>query len=74
MIINLDIADELISSEQLQTFCVVEMFCEICEDLTSHHIDDDIKKPFKIDNKEQVAPISSHQCVVCRENEEKRLI
>jgi hypothetical protein len=68
--------EELISSEQLQVFNVIEIFCEICGDLTPHHIDGS-----KIHNEEDEispdaicrAPISLQECVVCRENEESQI-
>ncbi|MCF8060607.1 MAG: hypothetical protein K9K67_14995 [Bacteriovoracaceae bacterium] len=67
-------ADELVASEQLNSFSVVEHFCEACGDLTPHHIDEPTKQPIK---KEKgpilIPPMSTHECVFCREEEETQI-
>ena len=66
-----DCADELISAEHLASFSVVESFCDQCGDLTPHHIDDYEKRsPLKSEDAELVPPLSTHECVICREEEE----
>ena len=72
-----DAVDELIKSEQLQVFNVIEEYCDICGDITPHHID----TPKKYNETEQefdgeivfCDPISTKECVRCRENEENKL-
>lgn len=69
-----DCVDELISTEHLIAFSVVEHFCEACGDLTPHHIDES-KKLSTLSSTDTifVPPISTHECVVCREEEENSL-
>ena len=68
---------ELIESEQLKEFSVVELYCEICGDMTPHHLDD--SKAFlkeeddMLEEPDYVSPISEQECVICRENEEQEL-
>jgi hypothetical protein len=71
-----DTTEELISSEQLQIFDVVDSFCDVCGDLTPHHIDD--SKAHNEDDELDpeaicLSPISTQECVVCRENEENKI-
>lgn len=69
--------EELINSEQLQVFNVVEEYCEVCSDITPHHIDTPKKhngepKVYDVDTV-FCDPISTKECVRCRENEENKL-
>lgn len=67
---------ELIASEQLQVFDVVEAYCDICGDLTKHHIDESKKynEDDELDPDAICTPaISTSECTVCRENEENEL-
>ncbi len=69
-------ADELVASEQLNSFSIVEHFCEACGDLTPHHIDESAKQAEKEDQNEEpilIPPISTHECVICREEEETHI-
>ena len=71
-----DTAGELINSEQLQVFNVIESFCDICGDITPHHIDD--SKNHNEDDEISpdaicLAPLSIQECVICRENEESEI-
>ena len=66
----------LIETEQLQVFDVVDSFCNICGDLTPHHIDD----PKSYVREEELAPDvviqaarPETECVYCRENEENEI-
>lgn len=74
---NNDGLDELISSEQLQVFDVIDEYCDICGDITPHHID--TPKLYNNENHDFEADtifceaISTKECVRCRENEEKKL-
>lgn len=68
--------EELISSEQLQVFDVIESFCEICGDLTPHHLEN--SKNYNPED--ELSPdaicsgaISNHECVICRETEENEI-
>ena len=64
-------ADELVSTEHLSTFSVVDLFCDQCGDLTPHHIDDYEKRStLKSEDAALVPPLSTHECVICREEEE----
>ena len=66
-----DCLDEFVSTEHLATFSVVELFCDQCGDLTPHHIDDNEKQStLKSENSAIVPPPSTHECVICREEEE----
>lgn len=65
--------DELVSTEKLSAFSVVDQFCESCGDLTPHHIDESkIQNPELSSNNDKVyeAPISTLECVICRGLEE----
>lgn len=72
-----DSKEELINSEQLQVFDVIEEYCEVCGDITPHHID----SPRKFSDQEHdfdvdtifCDPLSTKECVRCRENEENKL-
>lgn len=71
-----DTSQDLITSEQLQVFDVIDAFCQICDDITPHHIDD----PKNYNQDDEISPdaifspaISIQECVVCRENEENEL-
>lgn len=68
-----DCTQELVSTERLKSFCVVEKFCQICGDLTPHHIEDKDESAIKklSEDKSYVAPISIEECVYCRESEEE---
>jgi uncharacterized protein YcgI (DUF1989 family) len=67
-------SEELISSEQLNTFSIVEIFCDQCGDLTPHHLDDEKEKTQKLSSdKTMEAPISLSACVYCRESEEAEI-
>ncbi len=69
-----DCADELVSTEHLSTFSVVELFCDQCGDLTPHHIDDYEKRStLKSADASLVSPLSAHECVICREEKEGML-
>ena len=54
-----DSTEELITSEQLHSFSVVELFCDACDKGTPHQIDDEES--------------DLHICVVCRKDEEEKL-
>jgi hypothetical protein len=54
-----DCTGELIASEQLHSFSVVELFCHSCDRTTAHQIDDGEK--------------DLHICVICRKDEEEKL-
>ncbi|PIK16010.1 hypothetical protein [Halobacteriovorax sp. JY17] len=71
-----EVSKDLILSEQLQVFDVVEAYCDICGDLTQHLIDE--SKNYNEDD--EVSPdaiftpaLSTQECVICRENEENEL-
>jgi hypothetical protein len=68
-----DCNQELITSEKLKSFSVLEKFCQICGDLTPHHIEDQDNSSIKrlSENKSYEAPISIEECVYCRESEEE---
>ena len=69
-----DCVDELVSTEHLATFSVVDSFCDQCGDLTPHHIDDYEKRStLNSEDAALVAPLSTHECVICREEEEGML-
>ena len=69
-----DCIDELVSTEHLVAFSVVESFCDQCGDLTPHHIDDSEKQStLTSENTTLVPPLSIHECVICREEEESML-
>ncbi len=69
-----DCNTDLITSEKLNTFSVVEQFCDICGDLTPHHIDDEKEKQKKLsEHKVLERPISESECVYCRESEESNI-
>ncbi len=70
-----DSANDLIEAEQLKSFVVVELFCEICADLTPHHLDESkafLKNEEDLGEEEVefVKPLSNSECTFCRENEE----
>jgi hypothetical protein len=70
-----DSTDELVESEQLKSFVVVETFCEVCSDLTPHHLDESkafLKNEEDLGDEEIefVKPMSIAECTICRENEE----
>jgi len=73
---NEDTVEEFLESEQLQVFDVVETYCNACDSVTPHHIDDS-----KVHNgDDEIEPDatclgapSTHECVVCRENEENEI-
>jgi len=73
-----DSLDDLIATESLTAFSVVDQFCEACSNITPHHLDESDRDPAD-DNDEElaqatlVAPISSLECVYCRESEENDL-
>ncbi len=71
-----DCIQELMNTEQLNTFVVVEQFCDECMKLTPHHLDESkANASFSeaSDNETFIAPISIRECVFCRENEENWL-
>jgi hypothetical protein len=72
-----DTNGELIQAEQLNTFTVVEEFCSICASMTPHHIDEsENKENFSEKDDEDITiitPISTLECVYCREEEESRI-
>lgn len=75
-----DSANDLISSEQLASFSIAQHFCEACGDMTPHHIEEIINKvqEKRIDEESSedllfIPPISSHECVLCREQEESHI-
>ena len=72
-----DTTGELIQSEQLNTFSVVEEFCESCSSMTPHHVDEsENKENFSEKDDEDitiVTPMSVLECVYCREEEESRI-
>lgn len=71
-----DFMQELIDEEQLKSFTVVEQYCDICSDLTPHHIDESstyIANENQDDFEQEVEfvePMSVMECTICRENEE----
>ena len=72
-----DSVDELISTEKLNAFSIIEKFCNECTKMTPHHIDEaNITLKAETDEEaeaEYVSAISSHECIYCRENEENWL-
>ncbi len=79
-----DCASDLIDSEHLKIFNVVDKFCDQCGDLTPHHLDEPKKEieiadsqnthNFQEDHEVQIVkPVSLHECVYCREEEECRI-
>ena len=69
-----DCVDELVSTEHLATFSVVDSFCDQCGDLTPHHIDDYEKRStLKSEDAALVPPLSTHECIICRGEEEGML-
>jgi len=71
-----DSSKDLIDSEQLQIFDVIDTYCDICEDITPHHFDSnrEFETEEEIDPDAQlVSALSQNECVYCRENEEKDL-
>ena len=69
-----DCLDELVSTEHLAAFSIVESFCDQCGDLTPHHIDDsDKQSSSNSEDATLVPPQSTHECVICREEEEGML-
>lgn len=64
-------AQDLMQTEQLNIFSIIDQFCEQCGTLTPHHIDE--SNLISISSSEEtqlVPPISVHECVICREEEE----
>ncbi len=73
-----DTVDDLINTENLNSFSVIDQYCEVCSDITPHHVDeshltDEDKNDDELAQATLVAPISSLECVYCRENEENDL-
>jgi hypothetical protein len=71
-----DCLGELISSEQLNSFSVVDQFCESCEKTTPHHIDESIVgESDKLDEEDSVSvkPMSVQECVICARDEESKI-
>ncbi|MBT3980181.1 MAG: hypothetical protein HOE90_02445 [Bacteriovoracaceae bacterium] len=71
-----DCYEDLMNSEHLNAFSVIELFCEQCADLTPHHIDESKSGKEKYStpvDRVLISPISVHECVICRENEETLL-
>ena len=69
-----DCLDELVTTEHLVAFSVVEHYCDQCSDLTPHHIEDTQKElALETDVATLVPPLSVHECVICREEEESKL-
>lgn len=72
-----DALDELIQTEQLQVFDVIDEYCDVCGDITPHHID--TPKKYNEESHDFDAEtvfcdaISTKECVRCRENEENKL-
>ncbi len=72
--VNEGCLDDLMSTEFLTAFSVVEYYCDTCDRLTPHHIDE--SKQQSISSSESttfVPPMSVHECVVCREEEESMI-
>jgi len=72
-----DVNAELIEAEQLNTFTVVEEFCDSCGSITPHHVDEsENSENFNEKDDEDitiVTPMSVLECVYCREEEESRI-
>ena len=69
-----DYAEELINTEHLSSFSVVEYFCESCGDLTPHHIEESSQQASLCSaNATIIPPVSLHECVVCREEQESMI-
>ncbi len=70
-----DCFDELVSSEKLNSFYVIEKFCEQCGDMSPHHIEEEPVNNFKklASDVNEVAPMSLIECVYCREEQEQCL-
>ena len=64
--------EQLIKTEHLQIFDVVEEYCDICSDFTPHHLEKAVKSVYKEDMT-YTKPMSDKECVRCRENEENEL-
>jgi hypothetical protein len=68
--------DELIESEQLKSFSVLDKYCEICGDIVPHHIDENYNNSNLLEENPDfvaVKPMSDFECVVCRQKEEVKL-
>jgi hypothetical protein len=68
-----DCMNELVASEKLNIFNVIESFCDVCSDLTPHHIEEAPGPQEMASWLKAVAPISTLECVNCREQEENKL-
>jgi hypothetical protein len=69
-----DCLDELMSTEYLTSFNVVDYFCENCGELTPHHIEEPEQRASLNSSKAiLIPPVSKHECVICREEEENML-
>ena len=74
-----DSVGDLIASEQLQGFSVLDKHCQTCSRVTPHHIDEsqaaalDINLEDNSEDLEAIVPLSILECVVCREIEENKL-
>jgi len=68
-----DSLDDLVKTEKLNLFSVVENYCEICSDITPHHIEDESSFDDKSSLSDSSMPLSILACVHCRENEESSL-
>lgn len=65
--------EDLIHSEKLNLFSVVESFCVICSDITPHHLEDNSSYDDESSHADASLPLSILSCVICRENEESEL-
>lgn len=57
---------DLIESEQLNKFSVIERYCEVCQDLTPHKVDEESNE---CNNHVSI----DIYCVVCKKNEDEDL-
>lgn len=70
-----DCLEDLVSSEQLNSFSVVDRFCESCQRSTAHHIDESIVSDDDQldDDWISIKPMSLHECVICARDEECKI-
>lgn len=68
-----DSLDSLVREEKLNLFSIIDSFCEICSDITPHHIEDESSFEDKSSLTDSSMPMSILACTTCRENEETSL-
>jgi len=70
-----DSLEDLVSTEQLNVFNIIEHYCNDCDRFTPHHIEENSQELTESisTQKVSVGPLSIRECVICRENEEESL-